>query len=75
LQEIAVEPGSREYWAGKYGQVWDTGELAGEFEVLGFRAPYCVVRRRSDNQMGSVEFAHSPRFYFRFEPHHKEGRQ
>ena len=50
------------------GHVWDTAQLAGDFEVLGFLAPYVVVRRRSDWRMGSLEFQHSPRFYFNFVP-------
>jgi len=49
-----------------YGQVWNTKELGDEFEVLGFMAPFCVVRRKSDNTKGSVEFQHMPRFYFNF---------
>jgi hypothetical protein len=50
----------------QYGQVWDTGQLSGEFEVLGFMAPFVVVRRRSDGRKGSLEFQHTPRFYFNF---------
>lgn len=50
----------------QYGQVWDSGQLAGDFEVLGFMAPYVVVRRRSDGCKGSLEFQHEPRFYFNF---------
>ena len=48
------------------GNVWDTGELTQDFEVLGFSAPFCVVRRRADKVKGSVEFQHCPRFYFNF---------
>lgn len=50
----------------KYGQVWTTDEMQRDFEVVGFAAPFVVVRRRSDDQRGSLEFAHSPRFYFNF---------
>ena len=49
-----------------YGQVWDTAQLSEQFEVLGFMAPYVVVRRKSDGRKGSLEFQHSPRFYFNF---------
>lgn len=69
LVEINAVPGSREALEAKYGQVWDTGELAEEFEVIGFLAPVVVVRRRSDRVKGSLEFQHSPRFYFSFQPH------
>ena len=52
-----------------YGRVYDTRELSAEFEVLGFMAPYAVVRRKSDGMMGSLEFSHAPRFYFSFSPY------
>ena len=51
-----------------HGNVYDTQELAVEFEVLGFMAPYVVVRRKSDGMKGSLEFSHSPRLYFSFSP-------
>jgi hypothetical protein len=46
------------------GQTWTTGQLSRDFEVLGVAAPFVVVRRRSDGQLGSLEFTHSPRVYF-----------
>ena len=49
------------------GPRWDTAELQRDFEVLGFMAPFVVVRRRSDGAKGTLEFAHSPRVYFNFE--------
>jgi len=68
LAEINAEPGSREALEAQYGQVWDTGELGKDFQVLGFLAPYVVVRRKSDGVRGSLEFQHHPRFYFNFQP-------
>ena len=50
----------------QYSQVWDTAQLAEDFEVLGFMAPYIVVLRKSDGRKGSLEFQHLPRFYFNF---------
>ena len=50
------------------GQRWTTEEMTRDFEVLGFAAPFAVVRRRSDGQRGSLEFIHSPRVYFGFVP-------
>jgi len=67
MHEINAEPGSREALEAKYGQVWDTRELARDFIVLGFAAPYVVVRRKADGVKGSLEFQHSPRFYFNFQ--------
>lgn len=48
------------------GPTWDTAQLQQDFEVLGFSAPFVVVKRRSDGQKGSLEFTHSPRIYFNF---------
>ena len=46
---------------------WSTDELTEQFEVRGFMAPYVVVRRRSDGQLGSLQFVSNPgepRVYF-----------
>lgn len=51
----------------KHGQVWNTDELAQDYEVLGFGAPLVVVRRKVDGKRGSLVFQHCPRFYFGFE--------
>jgi hypothetical protein len=70
LAEINTEPGSREALEAQYGQVWDTQQLAQDFEVIGFLAPLVVVRRKADGVKGSLEFQHGPpRLYFNFEPH------
>ena len=71
LAEINAEPGSREYLEAKHGQVWDTGQLSDDFDVVGFMAPVVVVRRKADNQKGSLMFQHQPRFYFGFEAYTK----
>ena len=68
LAEINAEPGSREALEAEHGQVWDTDQVRELFEVLGFLAPYVVVRRRSDGTKGSLEFQHDPRLYFNFQP-------
>ena len=47
-------------------QRWDTDQLRDEFEVIGFLAPFVTVRRKSDGALGTMEFTHSPRFYFNF---------
>ena len=64
LAEINAENGDRGQLERLHGRVWDTSELAADFEVIGFMAPYAVVRRRSDGVLGSLEFRHHPRFYF-----------
>jgi hypothetical protein len=68
LAEINAEPGSREALEAQHGQVWDTREMGNDFSVLGFAAPFVIVRRKSDGVRGSLEFQHSPRFYFNFQP-------
>ena len=66
VNEINANPGSRESLEKTYGQVWDTEELSRDFEVKGFLAPFVVVKRKSDQVLGSLVFQHSPRFYFNF---------
>lgn len=69
VMEINLQPGSREALKAQHGQVWTTSELSSDYEVLGFMAPFVVVRRKSDGRKGSLEFQHGPRFYFNFQPH------
>lgn len=68
IEDINRDPNGREALEKEYGQVWDTNELSRDFEVLGFLAPFVIVRRKSDGVKGSLKFQHSPRFYFSFEP-------
>jgi len=65
---INADPGSRPDLESKYGQVWDTSQLQEDFQVLGFAAPFVIVRRRSDGVRGSLMFQNSPRFYYSFQP-------
>ena len=67
LAEINAQPGSREALEAIHGKVWDTDELAADFEVIGFLAPFVVVRRNVDGVKGSLEFQHNPRFFFNFQ--------
>lgn len=66
VKNINSDPGSRETLEAEYGQVWDTQELGRDFEVIGFIAPFVVVKRKADGVRGSLEFQHSPRFYYNF---------
>ena len=67
LAEINALPGSREALEAQHGQVWDTQQLAQDFEVIGFLAPLVVVRRKADGVKGSLEFQINPRLLFRLE--------
>jgi hypothetical protein len=49
-----------------YGEVLDKVQMMERFEVLGFMAPYVVVKRKTDWKRGKMEFQHHPRFYFNF---------
>ena len=69
LSEINAGPKTSEELEAQYGQVWTTEELTRDFEVTGFMAPLVVVRRRADSAVGSLEFSHSPRLYFNWQPH------
>ena len=68
VQEINAGISARDALEAEYGQVWDTQELAKDFEVTGFMAPFVVVRRKADGVVGSLMFRHSPRYYFSFTP-------
>lgn len=61
-EEIAAE--ARPALEAKHGQVWNTAELQADYDVVGFCAPYVVVRRKADDKMGSLQFDHAPRFYY-----------
>jgi len=47
-------------------KVWNTTELQEDFEVLGFCAGFCAVKRKSDGVVGSLDFSHRPRLYYGF---------
>ena len=68
MNEINAEKKVRAELEAEHGEAWDTDELGRDFEVKGFLAPFVIVRRRSDDVLGSLMFQHGPRFYFRFLP-------
>lgn len=47
--------------------VYDQDELRDQYEVLGFRAPFVIVRERGSGRQGSMIFQNHPRFYFSFQ--------
>jgi len=63
----AQQTDNRQELEQRHGQVWNTEQLSEEFTVTGFMAPYVIVRRKSDNAVGSLEFQHDPRYYFSFQ--------
>ena len=62
--KLSRESADRETLEFRHGQVWDPTDLRRYYHVIGFLAPFAVVRRLSDGIHGSLEFQASPRFYF-----------
>ena len=52
----------------KHSEVLNTSEMTAKYQALGFLAPWVHVERREDGVRGTMEFTHSPRFYFHFVP-------
>lgn len=48
------------------GKVLTTDQVRERFEVISFLAPFCMVKERATSIRGTLEFQHSPRFYFNF---------
>jgi hypothetical protein len=46
------------------GPRWDTEQMTADFDVVGFLAPFVVVRRKSDQVLGTLMFTGTPRVYF-----------
>ena len=67
VAEINCQSADRVALEARYGQVWNTSQLANDFEVLEFAAPFAVVKRKADNKLGSLMFQHHPRYYFSFQ--------
>ena len=68
MKEMAKKSASYEKLVAHYGKdnVWTSKQVMKTFEVTSFMAPYCTCVRKSDGQVGSLIFQHSPRFYFNF---------
>lgn len=50
-----------------------TDEMSAQYTVLAFLAPFVIVRRKADGRNGSLEFTHSPRRYFNWQPDDQKG--
>lgn len=48
---------------------WNTAELQEQYTVKGFGTSLCVVERKSDGVLGSLNFDHHPRIYYDFVAH------
>jgi hypothetical protein len=68
LVVVNAEAADRAALEARYGQVWTSSELANDFEIQGFAAPFIVVKRKSDGKVGSLMFRHHPRHFFDWTP-------
>lgn len=68
VDEFKSNPNERAQLEAQYGQVWDTNALQLDFEVLGFMAPFVVVKRKATGEKGSLMFQSNPRLYFGWAP-------
>ncbi|MGH7971422.1 MAG: hypothetical protein ACREIC_22105 [Limisphaerales bacterium] len=66
LTQINSGAAQRATLEARRGPVWNASELTADFTVLGFAAPFVVVRRKSDNCLGSLLFQQDSRYYFGF---------
>jgi hypothetical protein len=66
MVKINSAPEERAALEQRHGRVWSASDMANDFEVLGFAAPFVEVRRETDNRLGSLLFQHHPRYYFAF---------
>jgi hypothetical protein len=67
-QSQVEESLSRVELEAKYGQVWNTRELAQQFTITSIIAPHVIVRRKADSVVGRMSFQNNPRYYHSFEP-------
>jgi hypothetical protein len=66
FRRAMIESGQPQRDLEKAEQRWDTEAFKRDFEAIGFAAPFVIVRRKADGVKGSMEFTHSPRWYFNF---------
>ena len=68
LRRQMIETGQPERDLENADQRWTTEDMSRDFTVQSFMAPFVFVTRRADGVRGTLEFTHSPRFYFNFRP-------
>lgn len=73
VAEINAMSKDREQLEKLHGKVYDTRELAQDFEVLSFLAPMVCVREKKTRKIGTLLFQHDPRFYYSFQEDNHAG--
>ena len=71
--ETQAEISPRAEFEKEHGQTWTTEEMQAAFTVKGFSLGVCVVNRKSDGQLGSLDFTRvgDERLYYRFVEHNE----
>ena len=64
---LAKAPAEAEQAEANGEKTWTTEQLRDDFDVIGFAAPFVLVRRKSDGVRGTLKFRHNPRTYFAWE--------
>jgi hypothetical protein len=72
LRRGMIASGAPERDLAKADKRWTTEQMSAEFKVDSFLAPFVFVTRKADGVEGSLEFTHSPRFYFNFRPNKEQ---
>ena len=70
--KINAEPRTREALEALFGKVWSAEELEQEFVVTAFVGSTVVVRRKTDDLVGTLEFTKRPHLFYNFQPN-REG--
>jgi hypothetical protein len=68
IRRAMIETGEPYRDLARAEEKWDTDQVRELFEVHSFLAPFVFVTRKKDGVKGTLEFTHSPRFYFNFTP-------
>lgn len=64
--KIVLPSKSREQLEREFGRVLDTSQLAAEFVITSIIDDVVVVRRKTDNKVGTLHYQNEPRMYFGF---------
>lgn len=65
-RRIIPPPRTRADLEREHGKVWTVADLAHEFVVTSIIGNTVVVRRKSDNRVGTLQFQSHPPLYFNF---------
>lgn len=65
-RELDETPQTREELE-NYGEVWDENVFSAQFENLGYRPPFVLVRNHRTGEQGTVLFQNYPRLYFGYD--------